>query len=64
MATEVYHIRPPSASRNGGVREIFNAHGSFISIMLNMFCRSGTKNVIRKAGEVFNKNFLEAVALS
>ena len=37
------------------VREIFNAHGSFISMILNMFCRSGTKNVIRKAGEVFKK---------
>ncbi len=64
MATEVYHIRLPSASRNEGVRKIFNAHGSCIYIILNMFCCSRTKNVLRKAGEVFNKNFLEAVDLS
>ena len=55
MATEVYHIRPPSASRNEGVREIFNAHGSFIYIIFNIFCRFGTNNVLRKAGEVFKK---------
>ncbi len=38
-----------------GVREIFNAHGSFIYMIFNIFCRFGTKNVLRKAGEVFKK---------